>query len=385
MRLSSISRCVLAALLFTFLSCGCGGNSDISDFTSNDKKNWDELCPDGVMMIDFPCNKEFECKSATEYWLSDTVWCDEVAPLYGYSPECCGGGSCDWIGERTCPDGYICKRNGGYFGEDDECVELPECFSGADCSDLREWSPCITPICVNGRCTFVDRDCDDGIECTDDYCDFDDGGCRWRWNSEVPCQSCVSHEDCTSSVPWSIAYCETCPSYYPHECPASGNICFRSIVDCDDFNPCTEDYHVSSICYHDTVVCNDGLPCTDDGCNGETGECMFRWNSSGSCKACEADVDCDTDDPCYQTACVPCPTQAPPVLDKFDCPPSGKVCLKKPCDGCDDFNPCTNDSCDATGNVHHDEVDCDDEDPCTKDFCWKENGWCQHTTIPDCP
>ena len=45
---------------------------------------------------------------------------------------------------------------------------------------------------------------------------------------------------------------------------------------------------------------------------------------------------------------------------------------------CDDNNPCTIDTCDATGQCQHTQKNCDDGNVCTKDTCDTATGNCQH-------
>src|SRR5882672_8524972 len=59
------------------------------------------------------------------------------------------------------------------------------------------------------------------------------------------------------------------------------------------------------------------------------------------------------------------------------------------CPSCDDFNPCTVDSCDvANGTCRHDPLDCDDGNSCTLDSCSFDpshpgsGGGCVHETQP---
>src|SRR5262249_34948727 len=51
--------------------------------------------------------------------------------------------------------------------------------------------------------------------------------------------------------------------------------------------------------------------------------------------------------------------------------------------GCDDGNPCTIDTCDATGHCVNTPKNCDDGNACTTDTC-DANGNCVHTLIAGC-
>ena len=56
------------------------------------------------------------------------------------------------------------------------------------------------------------------------------------------------------------------------------------------------------------------------------------------------------------------------------------------CPDCNDFNPCTADSCDSsTGTCRHDPMNCDDQNPCTTDSCVAGNfpgAGCRHSMLP---
>src|SRR2546428_10852668 len=50
--------------------------------------------------------------------------------------------------------------------------------------------------------------------------------------------------------------------------------------------------------------------------------------------------------------------------------PEASVAPALDCPSCDDFNPCTVDSCDvAIGTCRHDPLNCDDRNSCTVDSC----------------
>ena len=54
------------------------------------------------------------------------------------------------------------------------------------------------------------------------------------------------------------------------------------------------------------------------------------------------------------------------------------------CPSCDDLNPCTVDTCDATtGTCRHEPLSCDDGNPCTTDFCDStiHFGGCRHPSL----
>src|SRR2546427_328802 len=69
--------------------------------------------------------------------------------------------------------------------------------------------------------------------------------------------------------------------------------------------------------------------------------------------------------------------------------PEASVAPALDCPSCDDFNPCTVDSCDvANGTCRHDPLNCDDGNSCTVDSCSFDpshpgsGGGCVHETQP---
>ncbi len=153
-----------------------------------------------------------------------------------------------------------------------------------------------------------------------------------------------------------------------------------SQADCDDGNPCTDDSCQNAVCVHENnaAACDDGDACTSgDSCSG--GSC------SGSAITCDDGNAC-TDDSCEKlTGCLFTNNTAP--CDDGDACTAGDSCSGGSCqpgsaDGCDDSNPCTDDSCDSlSGCVHaNNTVACDDGDACTSgDSC--SGGSCSGSAI----
>jgi hypothetical protein len=137
----------------------------------------------------------------------------------------------------NCDDGDPCTTDSCSQGVG--CSHSPPivgcCRTGADCE-----SPC-TPVgnsCVDNFCVYQVLDCDDGDDCTDDYCDYYDG--------------CV-HE-----------------RYPDHDCVPPPVGC-RADAECA--SPCT----TGRTCVEGTctagapLVCDDGDACTIDSCDPATG------------------------------------------------------------------------------------------------------------------
>lgn len=135
--------------------------------------------------------------------------------------------------------------------------------------------------------------------------------------------------------------------------------------ECDDGNPCTADFCLSSnTCYNPAAV-NDGMSCDDgDACTEgdacEAGSCS--WSTPKNCA--DGNV-CDGMETCSSPSGT-CLEGTPPVVD--------------------DGNPCTADSCDPVTGVTNtplmDGTDCmTDEHGCTTQQCW--DGACKVTSKDD--
>jgi len=129
---------------------------------------------------------------------------------------------------------------------------------------------------------------------------------------------------------------------------------------CDDGNACTDgDVCVQGKCLGTGIDCDDNNPCTDDKCDNATVGCYYVPNDN----PCEDGDFCTIGDLCEAGECL-----------------SGTPFV------CDDGNPCTDDSCDAsTGSCKYEPNTgtCDDGDPCTYDTCVE--GQCISKTLHEFP
>lgn len=145
-----------------------------------------------------------------------------------------------------------------------------------------------------------------------------------------------------------------------------------------DVSGLPNDGAVSGECMGDEE-CSDGVDCTDDTC-GMNGVCAHtevdsRCAEGEVCIAgtgCQPESDCDPSDcadalrvdlSCQVGACEPDGT----CRGESTCAEGESCCGDGTCMACDDGNPCTEDSCDASGCVHTplDGTACDDGDFCT--------------------
>lgn len=154
-------------------------------------------------------------------------------------------------------------------------------------------------------------------------------------------------------------------------------------TNCDDNNLCTIDACVKGECHHDEVPLEEWKPCVDDDPCTYPDACIY-----GKCGAV-GKVNCDDKNPCTVDVCTGTDYQDPkgcthtPMTDNTGtktCDDDNACSFMDHCQGgeckgvldaCDDFNPCSTDSCDKyTGICEHtpvqDGTTCDDSNGCTK-------------------
>ncbi|MGD2107960.1 MAG: hypothetical protein PVI86_01085 [Phycisphaerae bacterium] len=226
-------------------------------------------------------------------------------------------------------------------------VTADACILDTDCDDANS---CTMDVCVRGVCeyTTIVGACDDGDLCTEnDTCDAD--VCV---GTPIDCSGL--DDQCNVGVcnP-SDGSCETAPA--------------NEGATCDDGDPCTEtDVCGGGVCAGTFILgcincvldgdCDDSNDCTDDTC--PNGACLFT-DISGPCEDGDA---CTVNDTCVAGVCTPGTAR-----------------------NCNDFNVCTNDSCDSvTGCVNAPNTNpCNDGNACTNsDVCG--GGTCAGTLIPGC-
>ena len=284
-----------------------------------------------------------------------------------------------------CDDGNDCTDDGCAAGACTTtnnvvpCDDGDECTTGDSCNGLGACVGGAPPICDDGDpCTADSCDsllgcvepagaagiaCDDGDACTsNDQCDgvgACQGGGATDCNDNNPCT-----DDFCNSAGGCVNVANTGPCSDGDACTVgdqcAGGLCVSGATDdCDDGDICTVDScDAAGGCINTFAggACNDGNPCTDDVCDAVSG-CVSTANTAA----------CDDGDPCT----------------------SGDTCQAEACVGggptdCSDGNACTDDSCGAGGCVHSANAgNCDDGNECTTiDLC--SAGACVGSGSPDC-
>ena len=299
---------------------------------------------------------------------------------------------------------------------------------GTACSDDKA---CTTDdVCDGGLCAGKPVTCDDNNPCTTDACDPETGKCSATALDGTGCDDgdkCTVGDSCESGK-CSGGQATTCPDAGPCSevtCNgATGKCSGKQRADgsgCTDGNACTEgDVCDGGLCAGKPVNCDDANPCTKDACDAQSGQCnvggaathapdgtacddgdkctLSEACKSGVCGNGKATM-CQDSGPCAQISCDSATGKCSGKIgangstcdDGKACTGpdtcDGGLCAGKPI-GCDDKNPCTNDSCDtATGKCKAaglDDVGCDDGDKCTVGERCKL-GQCAAGVITTCP
>lgn len=292
-------------------------------------------------------------------------------------------------------------------------------------------------------------DADVSAPATDNH-ESDDGDDRDAASVGPQAKACGDHMDCDDGIPCTQDWCEASTATCSHVpvnalCEDEGSPCLLSLcvssvgcvidadsqdgLSCDDDDACS----MSSLCESGYCVagaqrdCDDGNLCTNDSCDSASG-CLHNANNApcddgsnwtgndqcvdGVCKGfgdknCVTLSDCDDGNPCTALTCVDgkcesvgatCDDGLACTVDSCDpadgcihtpknalcgegewCEPSyagigGKGCVACWSDeGCDDGNVCTTHSCVDGTCVYkaiEEKIACDDGDACTlQSFC----------------
>ena len=223
---------------------------------------------------------------------------DGNACTYG---DLCAAGECNGL-PVTCDDGNPCTSA--------SCHPLAGCVIthlDIPCDDVNpctvsDW--CVAGVCIPGTPVV----CDDGNECTLDYCGPETGDCV----SNPIGKPCDDGDPCTT-----------------YDLCKAGN-CTGFMLDCNDLNQCTTDYCDGQVgCVHDPIegaFCADSLVCTTgDIC--QAGECVGTGAPD-----CDDGNECTNDLCADPIGCVHQPLTGDPCDDN-DQKTLADVCLDGSCIG----------------------------------------------------
>ncbi len=347
--------------------------------------------------------------------------CLEGRCIAGTPPICmdsnpCTRDACSATGCTFTPDNSLCAAEG-------MCTQMgcsyPTCTptncpatDAATCtrgtcegSVCRRTSSCMTgEMCCNGAC--VRAGCDDGNVCTSDACGA--SGCT-NTPTPGPCSdgnACSVNDTCNagSCTPGAARICPETDGTpcTKHTCNASTGECDVSADDtasCSDTLACNgRETCAGGACRPGTPQdCNDNIPCTTDtttevpaagscGCVNTPNNALCTMEAGGTCIAgtgcrypnCNTS-NCDaTAAPCETKTCVNDMCVRTPLCT------AGQMCCGNACvvAGCNDGNPCTQDSCNAPAsacvNSATTGVGCTGSNPCMRYTCGAD-GQCHGT------
>ncbi len=301
--------------------------------------------------------------------------CDAATPAV----ESCNGlnDDCDGeLDEDTCDDGNACTKDS--CGGEGGCGHQP--LSGTNCDDGDTCT--VTDHCEAGMCTGTLVACDDGNACTDDSCDGA-SGCKFSFNT-VPCDDgnpCTLGDACNKGLCGGVEVPCDCTDDSDCKKLEDGNACNGKLF-CDQSGV----QYQCKVAPDTIVVCPEpsgvDAPCLDATCDPATGKCSVVAANEG--QECDDDSLCTVGDACAAGKCVSgieasCEDYNPCTQDSCK-PQTG--CLHAPASGdCSDGNACTApDKCGDGACIPGLPVDCDDSNPCTQDSCKPATG-CSHTPV----
>ncbi len=341
------------------------------------------------------------------------------------NPDSCNGsGVCQANHEAN---GTPCTDDGVFCNGDEFCQGGVCQPSGID--------PCAatpaTPTCdeANDRCIFCqsDTECDDGLECTDDFCDADGlcvndplpGGTACGDPADTDCTNpdtcdgagvCLSnHEANGTACTDDGLFCTGLEQCQNGVCQSAGNPCTGGTSCNEDADKC--DCTTNQQC-SDGLFCN-GVEVCDNGtcgpgaapCSGVNKVCIEATDQCVQCTVaadCNDGLFCTGTKSCVSNICLqsgnPCTAQGLVCnenADRCDCDDHGDCSDGLFCNGAEQCvngvcqpasNPCAaGTTCDERDNrciECQTGAECNDGNPCTADTC--PNGQCVHTVIAAC-
>lgn len=234
-------------------------------------------------------------------------------------------------------------------------------------------------------------DCDDGVECTIDFCDFNSDQCASEpddffcddglfcngWEVCDPSLGCVAGPpaDCDDGIRCTRDACDEntwrC-THAPDESACDDGLFCNGIEHCDANGDCTPGT---------PPICDDGVACTVDSCDEATRACVHKADDS----TCDDGRFCNGAETCDLVA--GCRAGAPPHCDDGvsctvdACDEVAAACVSTPDDSvCDDGRFCNGaETCDLVAGCRAGTPpSCDDGVNCTVDSCDSVSDTCLH-------
>jgi len=266
-------------------------------------------CDDANACTSDGCDAKGGCTHAT-----NTLACEDGNVCT--TGDACSAGTCVAGSAKTCDDANGCTT--------DTCDATQGCLFANNTSTCNDNNVCTSgETCLAGKCQpgALTKICNDNVSCTADSCDPTTGACIFK--PIIGCGgNCLANSDCPNVLGGcqlgvcsaATLKCTAMPAPAGTAC-STNNACVSGQT-CSNFGTCTGGTQ---------KVCDDANPCTADTCQAATGACVFSATNATVCNDQNA---CTVGDFCSAGACV-----------------GGSA---KPCN---DFNPCTADSCDKASGT----------------------------------
>ena len=343
------------------------------------------------------CDDDDDCTADTctaedgcQHTVTPDVACDDGS-LCTTGEICSAAGEC--VGQaKDCGDQDPCTED-SCAAADGSCLHEVKVDAGCDDGDAcTQGDRCS----ASGACHGTAKDCSDQEPCTVDSCD-DTGACQHVIDVAITCDdgnACSSDDHCQAdgSCGGTVKDCGDGDDCTDDFCNEDSAECFHFVNAenaCDDDDPCTLDdaCTTNGECLGTDKVCEDDDPCTNNLCNGGSGLCVFVLDTT---------LLCDDADPCtQQDRCQPnglcvglpggCDDDDPCTIDS--CADGGGACVTAP--RCSDDDPCTEDLCDGSGTCGFPDkpsgAACDDGNPCTDSSTCDNGGACSGPVTVLCP
>ncbi len=330
-----------------------------------------DACSDDNPCTDDACENGTGCLHVNNY-----VACDDGNKC---TPgDTCQGGTC--VGLAVSPTAFCNDAN---VCTDDACEPLNGCVHTANTAPCDDGLPCtVGDICAATKCSSgvsaceckKDADCatkEDGNPCNGTLvCDL----------SAAPYKCVVSAKtivtcDASGDTTCAKNLCNKISGVCSYVAQSEGGTCDADGSVCTDKDVCK----LGDCAPGAAVDCDDGQPCTTDSCDKVEG-CVHTHNTN----ACNDGSLCTVGDACAGGVCVPgakttCDDSNPCTVDT--CNASTGFCnfAIQIAIACNDNNACSqNDTCDANGVCAGSAVTCNDNEICTSDTCSPASG-CVYT------
>ncbi|WP_214083688.1 choice-of-anchor E domain-containing protein [Methanothrix sp.] len=310
----------------------------------------------------------------------DGLWCNGIETsnglicLPGTPPDCSDGIECtiDFCNEET----DRCEHR----ADDSKCDDGLWCNGAETCDPAKGCQPGTPP------------DCNDGIECTIDFCNEETDRCEHRPDDSKcddgifcngaetcdPVEGCLpgTPPDCNDNIECTIDFCneetDRC-EHRPDDSKCDDGIFCNGAETCDPVEGCL---------LGTPPDCNDNIECTIDFCNEETDECEHSPDDSKCDDGlwCNGAETCDPVEGCLLGTPPDCNDNIECTIDS--CNEETDKCEHRPDDDfCDDGIFCNGaETCDPVeGCLLGTPPDCNDDIDCTIDFCNEETDKCEHS------